>query len=152
MRLERLEESGGGIGHDTGTAAIAVSACSECWLGGPGILFVAVSNAALGEIVGGHLEGDAVSGKDADAVAPELAGQVGQDEPFGVKLDAKQAAGEFLHHGPGHFNAIFFTHLPPRFLRWGMGTMKGTHAPIVYPSERSSFRGQAAPPLKNHQC
>ena len=42
-----------------------------------------------------------------------------------IQLDAKQAAGEFLDYGSSDFNAIFFTHRPPR----------GDYTRIVLPIE-----------------
>jgi hypothetical protein len=31
-----------------------------------------------------------------------------------IQLDTEQAAGKFLNYGSSDFNAIFFTHRPPR--------------------------------------
>src|ERR1700680_333873 len=79
-----------------------------------GGLFVAVSDAALGEIVRRHFESYAVARQHANAVAAELSGQVGQHGAFLIQLHAEQAAGEFLNYGSSHFNAVFFAHCPPR--------------------------------------
>jgi len=48
---------------------------------------VAVDDAALGEIVGGHLEIDPVAGKNLDPVPAEAAGDVGQDRLAVLELD-----------------------------------------------------------------
>ena len=72
-----------------------------------------VGDAALGQVVRGELEGDAVSGEDSNTVAAELAGEVREDGALLVELDAEEAAGEFLDDGSGYFDAIFFAHCPP---------------------------------------
>jgi hypothetical protein len=74
---------------------------------------VTIGDATLGEIIGRHLDGDPVTGQYTDTIPAELAGQVGEHNPFLVDLDAEEAAGEFLHHGPSHLNTIFLAHLPP---------------------------------------
>jgi len=63
-------------------------------------LFVAVRDAALGQVVRGELEGDAVSGKDSNAVAAQLTGKVREDGALLVELDAEEAAGEFFDDVP----------------------------------------------------
>ncbi len=68
-------------------------------------------DAALGEIVRGEFHGDAIACEDADAVAAETAGEVGEDHAFVLKLDAEQAAGEFFEDGAGYFDAIFFAQI-----------------------------------------
>jgi hypothetical protein len=59
-------------------------------------LSVAEGDAALGEIVGGKLEGDFIAGEDADAVAAEAACEVGQDDAVMFEFDAEEAAGKLL--------------------------------------------------------
>jgi len=75
---------------------------------------MAVGDASLGQIVRGKLQGDAVAGQNADTIAAELACQVRQHTALLIQLDAEKAAGEFLNYGSSDFNAIFFTHRPPR--------------------------------------
>ena len=80
---------------------------------GPAGLFVAIGYAAFGEIVGRHFQSDAVTGENADAVAAQLAGEMGENEPFLIQLDAKQPARELFDHSSGNFNTILFAHWPP---------------------------------------
>jgi hypothetical protein len=74
------------------------------------ILTMAESDTALGEVVGGKFEGDFVAGQNADAIAAEAAGEVGQNKPFVLKLDTEFTAGEFLDDRTLYFDAVFFTH------------------------------------------
>jgi len=80
---------------------------------GAAFLLMAVGNAPFGEVVGRHLHSDAVTCQNSNAVTSEFAREVGQDRTILIQLNAKQSGGEFFNHGPGHFNAIFFTHSPP---------------------------------------
>ena len=71
---------------------------------------MAKSDSSLGEVVGGQLHGDAVAGKDADAVAAQSASQVSQYNTVMFQLHAEQSAGELLQDNSGYFNIVFFTH------------------------------------------
>jgi len=51
---------------------------------------IAVHDAAFGEVVGRHLEIDAVAGENLDPVAPEAAGDVGQDRLAVLQLDRER--------------------------------------------------------------
>jgi hypothetical protein len=73
---------------------------------------MAVGDAALGQVVRGELEGDAVSGEDSNTIAAQLAGEVREDGALLVELDAEEAAGEFLDDGSGYFDAVFLAHCP----------------------------------------
>lgn len=73
-------------------------------------LLVAVGDAAFGEVVGGHLDGDAIAGENADAIAAEFASEVGENGAFLVKLDAEEPTGKFFHNGARDFYRILFTH------------------------------------------
>ena len=75
---------------------------------------MAVGDPALGQVVGGKLQGDAIPGQNPDAITAELAGQMGQYGAVLVKLHAEQTAGEFFNDGACDFNVIFFAHSPPR--------------------------------------
>lgn len=75
-------------------------------------LFVAVGDSTLRQIVGRKLHGDAVTGKNADAVATELAGQVGQHGAVDIQLDTEQTTRKLFNDGTCDFNAIFFAHWP----------------------------------------
>jgi hypothetical protein len=68
-------------------------------------------NTALGEIVGGQLHSHLVTCKDSNTIAAKAAGQVGQDDPVMLQLDAKQPTGKFFKYGSGYFDAVFFTQL-----------------------------------------
>jgi len=57
---------------------------------------MAKGDSPFGEIVGGQLHGDAVARQDADAVAPQSAGQVSQHNAVMFQLHAEQSAGKFL--------------------------------------------------------
>ncbi len=56
----------------------------EGWL-----LAVPEGDSTFGQIVRGHLEGDFVAGEDANAVAAEPTRQMGENDPFMLKLNAK---------------------------------------------------------------
>lgn len=76
-------------------------------------LFVAIGNAAFGQIVGRHFHGDTVTGQYTDSIPAELSGEMGEHEPFLIQLHTEQATGELLDHSSGNFNTILFTHWPP---------------------------------------
>ena len=76
-------------------------------------LFVAVSDSALGQIVRGKFQGNPVARQHSNAVAAQLAGQVGEHRSFLIQLYAEQSAWEFFYNGSSNFNAIFFAHPPP---------------------------------------
>jgi len=71
---------------------------------------MAEGDTALGEVVRGKLEGDFIACQNANAVAAEAAGEMGQDEPFVLKLHTEFTAGEFLDDRTLYFDAVFFTH------------------------------------------
>ena len=73
---------------------------------------MAVGDAAFRQIVGRELHGDAVTCKHADAVAAELAGEMGQHCTVDIQLDTEQTTGELFYYGACDFDAIFFAHLP----------------------------------------
>ena len=75
-------------------------------------LLVAVSDASLREVIGRHLEGDAVARQHADAIASQLAGQVSQNGAVLIELNAEKSARKFFDYGSGNFYAVFFTHSP----------------------------------------
>jgi hypothetical protein len=78
----------------------------------PGGLLVAIGDSAFGQVVWGKFHCHAISGENADSVAAELAGKVGENGAVGIQLNTKQATWELLNYSPSHFNAIFFTHRP----------------------------------------
>ena len=57
---------------------------------------VTVDDATLRQIVGRHLDIDAIAGKNADVVAAQTAGDVGQDGVAVFELDRERRAGEDL--------------------------------------------------------
>jgi hypothetical protein len=80
---------------------------------GSGVLFVAVGDPALGEIVGGHFDRYAIAGQNTNSISSQFTGKVRQHNAFLIKLDAEEAAREFFHDGPSHLDTIFLAHLPP---------------------------------------
>ena len=74
------------------------------------LLFMTISDAALGQIVRRKLQSDAIARQDADTIAAEFARQVRKHGAFLIQLYAEQAARKFLNNGTGYFNAIFFAH------------------------------------------
>ena len=58
-----------------------------------------ICNPAFGEIVRGKLHRHAVTGENADSIAAEFAGQVGENGAVGIKLDTKQTTRELLNYG-----------------------------------------------------
>jgi len=66
-------------------------------------------DSALGQIVRGEFHRDAVTRKDADAIAAQAASQMRQYHPFMFQLHAEESAREFFQDGAGYFNAVFFT-------------------------------------------
>src|ERR1039458_7448421 len=70
-------------------------------------------DSALGQIVRRQFQSYLVASQDADAIPPQPARQVGQDQAFVLKLHAAEPPGEFLLHGAGYFDAVLFAHKPP---------------------------------------
>jgi hypothetical protein len=91
-------------------------------------LFVTVGDAALGEIVGRHLDGDAITGKHADSVAAQFSGEMGEHDALGIQLNAKLSGRELFDNRSGYFNTILFAHLPPWVAR-GIGGKTRKHSP-----------------------
>src|SRR3984957_7300024 len=73
-------------------------------------LTVAKGDSPLGEVVPRQLQGDAVAGKDADAVAAQPAGQVREHDTVMFQLNAEQTARKFFQDNSGDFDIVFFTH------------------------------------------
>ena len=72
---------------------------------------VAIDDAALREIVGRHLEIDAVAKQNFDAVAAEASGEVGEHGVPVLQLDRKRGAGINLTDGPKDLERRFFSRL-----------------------------------------
>ena len=96
---------------------------------GPPRLFVAVGDSAFRQIVRGEFHGDAISRKNADTIAAQLAGEVRKYGAVYVKLNAEQAAGKLFNYGSSDFYAIFFTHSP---LLFGIGIHNSATISITY--------------------
>src|SRR3954453_21661009 len=75
-------------------------------------LLMTVCDAALGQIVGGKFQGDAISGKYANAVATEFTCKVGQYGTVLVQLNAELTGGKLFYDRASNLDAIFFTHCP----------------------------------------
>ena len=74
-------------------------------------------DAALGQVVGGKLEGHLVARKHANAVAAKPSGQMREHHAIMVDLDAKLAARELFKNRAGYFDIVFFAH---RTIRAGL--------------------------------
>src|SRR5690606_27620209 len=68
----------------------------------------AEGDAALGEVVGSELNGDAVAREDADVVLAHLAGDMSRDHVPVVQFYAKQRVGEGLDDRSLHLDVLFF--------------------------------------------
>ena len=68
----------------------------------------AIDDAALGQIVGGHLDGDLVAGEDADVVLAHLARDMGGYDVARLQLDAKRSIGQGLDDLALELNCLFF--------------------------------------------
>src|SRR4051794_17830418 len=79
-------------------------------------LLEAVGDAPAGEVVRRDLDPDAVTGKDADAVAAHLAGQVAEHLVPVVELDAEHQAGQGLGDFALEFDLFLYGHEHLRFL------------------------------------
>src|SRR6185437_12438378 len=79
----------------------------------PAALLEAEGDTALAEVVGRHLDIDAIAGEHADAVLPHLARGMRQDLVIVVELDAEMRVRQQLHHRAGEFDEILFRHLRP---------------------------------------
>jgi hypothetical protein len=71
---------------------------------------VAEDQAALLEVVGRHLDGDAVAGKGLDAVLLHLAGRVGHDLVPGVELNAVPSIRQDLEDNALELHQFLFRH------------------------------------------
>src|SRR5690606_8042433 len=72
---------------------------------------VAVDDAGLAQIVGGHFERDFVAGQNADVVLAHFSTGVRDDGVAVVKGDAKTGVGKDLSDESTHFNKFFFSHV-----------------------------------------
>ncbi len=54
-----------------------------------GVLLMPVRDASFGEVVRRHLQGDSITGQNANSIAPQLARQVGQNGSVLIKLHAE---------------------------------------------------------------
>ena len=93
---------------------------------------MAVGDAAFCQVVGRKLKSDAVAREDADAVAAEFPRKMCEDGAVLIELDAEQSAGEFFNDGACDFNAVFFTHSPPRsdYTEVGSGFQPAADFPV----------------------
>lgn len=71
---------------------------------------MAEGDAPFGEVVGGKLKSDFVAGENANAIAAEAAGKVGEHKAIVLQLYAEFTAGELFNHRSLNFDAVFFTH------------------------------------------
>ena len=76
-------------------------------------LSAAVDDAALGEIVGRHLDGHLVAGENADVVLTHLSGNMGGHDVTSLQLHAESSVRQSLDDFAFHLNRIFFRHPLP---------------------------------------
>lgn len=77
------------------------------------MILPAESNAAAGQIVGGHFHGDRVTRKDANVVLSHFAGDMGEDVVLvsaGVHLHAKHRVGQRRDDYTLDLDGISFSH------------------------------------------
>lgn len=73
-------------------------------------LFGAEGNATFGQIVGGQLYSDAVTGQDADVVFAHATGDVAGHNMAVVQLDPEHSVRQGLDDRTLHLDVIFFRH------------------------------------------
>jgi hypothetical protein len=67
-----------------------------------------VGDSALGQVVGGEFDFDAISGENFDVVAADFAGDVSKHVEPVVEVNPKHGVGERVCDCPFHFNQILF--------------------------------------------
>ena len=67
-------------------------------------------DSALGQVIGGHLDGDLVAGEDADVVHPHLAGDVCEDFVAGLQLRPESGVGQSLGNDGLDGDRFFLRH------------------------------------------
>lgn len=72
-----------------------------------------IGDAALGQIVGRHLDQHLVAFQHANAVLAHFAGGVGDDFVIVFKLHAEHRAGQQFGHDTGEFEQFFLGHVGP---------------------------------------
>src|SRR5665213_1678901 len=78
--------------------------------GGSALVLVAERDAALGQIIGRHLDGHAIAGEHADAVLLHAAGGVGQSLVPVVELHAEPRVGKEFNDDTVKFDQVFLGH------------------------------------------
>src|ERR1700732_5330864 len=72
------------------------------------LLSAAVDDAALGQVVRGHFDGDLVPGQNTNVVFTHLARNMGRDDVTGLEFDAKRRIGQGLDDLALELNGLFF--------------------------------------------
>ena len=67
-------------------------------------------NASFGEIVGGEFERDLIARQNADAIAPQAARKVREDNALVFELNTEETTRKFFENGPGNFDTVFLAH------------------------------------------
>jgi len=73
-------------------------------------LAVAESYPALAQIIGGHFDGDTVTGKDPDIMLAHLTRNMRGDYMPVVQFNTKHGIGKCFNNSPLHFYLVFFCH------------------------------------------
>ncbi|CAH1658376.1 hypothetical protein CHELA1G11_12916 [Hyphomicrobiales bacterium] len=76
-------------------------------------LFETIGDPALGQIIGRHLNENAIARQDADAVLAHLAGGMRHDLMVVLEFDAKHRIGEQFRHNSRELEELFFRHSIP---------------------------------------
>ena len=74
-------------------------------------LLEAIVDPTLGQIIGGHLDLNAVAGQNTDAVLAHLACRMCDDLMAVFQLDPKRRIGQEFLHDTGKFERIFLGHV-----------------------------------------
>jgi hypothetical protein len=80
---------------------------------GKDILFVAIGNAALGQIIGRHFNKHFITGKHTNAVFAHAASGVGNNLVLVFELNAKRRVGQEFGDDTGKLQNFFFCHAVP---------------------------------------
>src|SRR5262245_20417210 len=92
----------------------------------PVLLFEAVVDTALGQVIGRHFDHHAVAGQDPDAILAHLSGSMGDDFMIVVELYAKRGIGQELGDRALEFKQFFLRHWVPWLVCGG-----ATHEPVA---------------------
>jgi len=105
---------------------------------------VAEGDAALGEVVGGHLQRDVVSREDADVVLAHLARRVGDEHVPVVELHAEAGIRQHFVDDAVHLDQFFLGHETSL----GCGRAAAQHMPTQCRTPSESMKGSRPTPAE----